>query len=326
MADFKYKLSIIVPMYNAEKYIGTCLDSILESNLPKDNYEIVIVNDGSKDKGPDIVHSYITQHSNISYYTQENQGQSAARNQGIKVAKGEYIWCVDSDDKLDKNLNIVLEELKRHNHIDILAVQLKKVSEQNEPKGIECSQPTVQHNILMKGRDAVISGYNPSSVCALITRRDFVLQHQLFFKVGITHQDVELSYQWMTFANEVLFTYIIPYIYILHPNSTSQSINPQKKIKYVKDDIVIIQSFKALAEKVKNDEELSETIINRSKNILFGLVYSLHTHKKVWSPLGVNKAVIAELKKEGLYPIKESFPNWKQNIIKYLLNIESFIQ
>ena len=71
-------------MYNAEKYIGICLDSILNSNLSKADYEIVIVNDGSKDKSPDIAKTYASLYSNIIYLSQENQGQSTARNNGIK--------------------------------------------------------------------------------------------------------------------------------------------------------------------------------------------------------------------------------------------------
>ena len=84
------KLSIIIPMYNAEKYIVDCLDSILKSDLPKGEYEVIIVNDGSKDKGPEIAQVYVSKHENFRYLTQENQGQSVARNYGIKEARGEY--------------------------------------------------------------------------------------------------------------------------------------------------------------------------------------------------------------------------------------------
>ena len=87
-------------MYNAEKYIGICLDSILGSNLLKEEYEIVIVNDGSQDKSPEIAQNYAAKYSNVTYLTQENQGQSTARNYGIKTCQGEYVWCVDADDKL----------------------------------------------------------------------------------------------------------------------------------------------------------------------------------------------------------------------------------
>lgn len=124
-------LSIIIPMYNAEKYIEECLDSILNSNLPKKLYELVIVNDGSKDKSPEIAQNYAAKYSNVTYLTQENQGQSTARNYGIKTCKGEYVWCVDADDKvISEQLTKIIEALDEYKNLDILAVQLQNVTEE----------------------------------------------------------------------------------------------------------------------------------------------------------------------------------------------------
>ena len=117
-------------MYNAEKCIEECLDSILNSNLAKNLYEIVIVNDGSKDKSPEIAQNYAAKYSNITYLTQENQGQSTARNYGIKTCKGEYVWCVDADDKvISEQLPKIIEALDEYKNLDILAVQLQNVTE-----------------------------------------------------------------------------------------------------------------------------------------------------------------------------------------------------
>ena len=177
----------------------------------------------------------------------------------------------------------------------------------------------------MKGREAIINGYNPSSVCALVIRKDFLIKNGLFFKAGITHQDVELSYRLFAKANNVLFSDLIPYIYILHPNSTSQSINPQKKIKYLSDDITIIDSFKKLAESVKDDNELYSTIKKRIRNIQLGMVLNLYRNRKVWKPLGINRTVIENMKEAELYPLSGNFGNWKKNLIKLFLNMDNFI-
>ena len=124
------KMSIIIPMYNAEKYIVICLDSILLANLSMDLYEVVIVNDGSKDKSPEIAQDYASRYSNVTYLTQENQGQSTARNYGIKTCKGEYVWCVDADDKLiSDQLPKIFLALDKYNNLDILAVQLQNITE-----------------------------------------------------------------------------------------------------------------------------------------------------------------------------------------------------
>ena len=329
MEDYKYKLSIIIPMYNAEKYIGICLDSILGSNLLKEEYEIVIVNDGSQDKSPEIAQDYASRYSNVRYLTQENQGQSTARNYGIKTCKGEYVWCVDADDKLiSEQLPKIIDALDEYENLDILAVQLQNVTEEGQYLDVECSQPTLVHNKVLSGVEAVLSGYNPSSICALITKKQLFIDNNIFFVKGITHQDVELTYRLMPCAMKVVFSDIIPYLYIYHPNSTSKSMVPEKKIKYIKDDIYIINSFRRLALSFKDiNPQLYSVIFNRSQNVLFGLVYSLYKNKKEWGKLGINSVILDELKKEQLYPMKGEFDSLKKSLfVRLFLNIPCLIK
>lgn len=328
MEDCKYKLSIIIPMYNAERYIGACLDSIVSSDLSKGKYEIVVINDGSKDNSANIAKEYVEKYSNISYLSQENQGQSTARNNGIKSCHGEFVWCVDADDKLDSSkLHLIFEELEKYKTVEILAVQLQRVTESGKKISIECSQPAVTHNVIMSGRDAVVNGYSPSSICALIAKRSLFMDNEIFFVPGITHQDVELTYRLMPCAREVIFSDIIPYIYIHHPNSTSKSINPKKKIKYLSDEIIVIQSFKDLAERYEgNDHELYTTIKSHINGMHLGMVLNLFRNKRVWSPLGINKVVIENMKAKGYYPLKGNFGSWKKNLLSKILNIELLIE
>lgn len=323
------KLSIIIPMYNAEKYIEECLDSILNSNLSKDLFELVIVNDGSKDKSPEIAQDYASKYSNVTYLTQENQGQSTARNYGIKTCIGEYVWCVDADDKLiSEQLPKIIDALDEYENLDILAVQLQNVTEEGQYLDVECSQPTLEHNKVLSGVEAILSGYNPSSICALITKKQLFIDNNIFFVKGITHQDVELTYRLMPCAMKVVFSDIIPYLYIYHPNSTSKSMVPEKKIKYIKDDIYIINSFRRLALSFKDiNPQLYSVIFNRSQNVLFGLVYSLYKNKKEWGKLGINSVIVDELKKEQLYPMKGHFDSLKKSLfVKLFLNIPCLIK
>ena len=91
------KFSIIIPVYNVENYIKKCLDSVF-AQTEKD-YEVIVVNDGTKDNSMDIVKNY-----DVKIVNQKNQGLSEARNTGLKNAKGEYILFLDSDDYIEKNL------------------------------------------------------------------------------------------------------------------------------------------------------------------------------------------------------------------------------
>lgn len=321
MGGYNYKLSIIVPMYNAEKYIETCLDSILNSNLSKKDYEIIIVNDGSKDKSPEIAKTYALQYSNIIYLNQENQGQSTARNNGIKNCNGEYVWFVDADDAIERDLLKILKLLSENPNIDILAIQLKDVNEDYSFLNYSCTQPTLPHNKVILGREAILLGYNPSSVCALITRRDLIIKNNLYFVVGITHQDVELSYRLVSHANKILFSELKPYIYIQHPSSVRHIPNPTKRLKYLKDDIVILNSFKALSEFYSGkDDDLAEYIAEHRKNVLLGNILSIYRNKKVLKKLGIYKAIVEEYSKANYYPIQFNYISLKKSLLARLLN------
>jgi len=97
------KLSIIIPVYNVEKYLHNCLESIFDQNIPLDAYEVIIVNDGSPDASKEIIEDFQKKYLNIIYIEQENKGVSAARNIGLDSATGTYITFVDPDDAVYKN-------------------------------------------------------------------------------------------------------------------------------------------------------------------------------------------------------------------------------
>ena len=104
-------LSIIVPIYNVEKYVRTCIESIYKQGLDEKDFEVIIVNDGTTDRSMEVIADIIKQHSNIIVIEQENQGLSVARNKGMAKAKGEYIFMIDSDDFLiDNRVSFLLEK------------------------------------------------------------------------------------------------------------------------------------------------------------------------------------------------------------------------
>lgn len=101
--DFEYKVSVIVPVYNAEEYLEDCLNSIEEQTISKEEIEVILINDGSADSSAEICEQYSKKYSYIKFIDKENAGVSATRNMGIRLAKGKYILFLDSDDKLTKN-------------------------------------------------------------------------------------------------------------------------------------------------------------------------------------------------------------------------------
>lgn len=316
------KLSIIIAMYNAEKFICDCLESILQSDLPKEIYEIVVVNDGSTDNGPSVVQEYVSLYDNIIFLTQENQGQSVARNYGIQQCHGEYIWCVDSDDMVLPIINSVFNILIEDPEIDILEFKAKQIEEEGSFVNI-VGEYKLPYNTILSGRDAICGGYQPATMWRLFVKKELLLNNNLFFVPGIIHQDAELAYRLYAHANSVVFIDEPLYVYVNHPNSTINS--PQKKLKRLLDDIVVMKSFSKLALDYQCDPEMSEVINLKSQNIIFGIVFTLFRRRKEYSEEGINRKVIDKLKEEKLYPIKYNYHSLKKNIVKSFLNIEFLV-
>ena len=139
---YKYKLSVIIPIYGVEQYLRKCVDSVLNQDMPSSEYEIILVDDGSPDGCPQICDEYALksresrvksqEYPSIRAVHQENGGLSAARNSGIEVARGEYVMFVDSDDYIEPNLlGELIVQVERDN-LDVLRYDFRNVNEQYE--------------------------------------------------------------------------------------------------------------------------------------------------------------------------------------------------
>ena len=123
------KLSFIVPIYNVEKYLDRCIDSLVNQDISKEIYEIICIDDASIDNSRYIIEQYKIQYSNIILIShKENKGLSATRNTGINLAKGKYIWFIDSDDFIEYNCLSFLLRKCEFNDIDILCFNYNVVN------------------------------------------------------------------------------------------------------------------------------------------------------------------------------------------------------
>ena len=184
------KLSIIIPVYNVEQYIGRCLQSCLsQPHVTPEEYELVIVNDGTKDNSMAIVEEMTRGCTNVTIINQQNQGLSMARNAGLKVAQGEYVWFIDSDDWIEDNcLHGIIERLER-TKVDVLQLQYKNVYNDDIPND--------EHYSIIKGignsKKWMVENTYFTAVQFMIYRREFLLQNNLQFYPGIYHEDSEFK-------------------------------------------------------------------------------------------------------------------------------------
>ena len=312
------KLSIIVPVYNVEQYLKRCIESIIAQDIPSSEFEIIIVNDGSQDSSEYIIKEYTATHENIISLKQKNQGLSGARNTGIRHAHGKYIWFVDSDDYLKDNIVGSILKIAEQNNTDILFFHLEE--RYNNKSKITCIQ-NITSNSIISGREAIINGYNPCSACAALFSKSFITENDLFFYVGITHEDVEFTYKATICATRVLFTNLVTYIYDIRPNSLTTSLNPKSMIKNYVDNIYIVNSFNDLAKKISDDKILESTILNRGRDIIFGNIFNLWRQRNKLKHDNMIKTILQIHKEYGYYPLKAPFKSWKHYLIaKFLLN------
>ena len=100
MSDFPFRATILIPVYNVEKYLDGCISSLKEQTEPFENMEILLINDGSRDGSADICRRLADENENVCFYSKENEGLSKTRNFGLRRARGKYIFFLDSDDTL----------------------------------------------------------------------------------------------------------------------------------------------------------------------------------------------------------------------------------
>lgn len=125
--EYKYKISIIIPIYNTEIYLEEAINSVINQTIAFKNIQLILVNDGSADNSEKICLKYKNLYNNIIYLKQENRGVSSARNNGLKYVEGKYVNCMDSDDKWEKDALLYMYNFmeKNYSEIDFVSARLK---------------------------------------------------------------------------------------------------------------------------------------------------------------------------------------------------------
>lgn len=220
-------LSIIVPAYNAEAFVGRCLDSIYTDAPSEKLFEVVVINDGSKDKTSDIIKDNCDQHKNLLLIEKENGGVSSARNCGIDAARGEYVLFLDADDELIAGaLSKVCKYLAEKNPIDML------VTRQSRNNGLEerlVETPPLEENKRYSGVDAYQKQYVRTNAGGGICRVQFLQQHHLRFPEGVTNaEDTVFFTHLQVYAQSIVFYDLL--LYRIHEIRGSASRNDYTKL------------------------------------------------------------------------------------------------
>src|SRR5574344_1996532 len=245
-------LSIIVPSYNADKYLQRCINSLLHQDIQNAEYEIIIIDDGSTDKTLEIAHEFEGRSENITVISQTNQGQSAARNAGLNIAKGLYVWFVDGDDYIEENcLSGLLNECMKVD-VDEYVFGLKKQLNKNDMHySRQCIQP-VSLGVVMSGLQALVENYQPASAGVYLYKRQFIEEYNLRFAQKLWQEDVDFNLHAIAYAKKVIFTDKTPYFYCYNDNSSSTKNDLDSVKKHLFDEVEVANRAKTLMCKIEN--------------------------------------------------------------------------
>lgn len=303
------KVSVIVPVYNVEKYIKKCLDSLVNQTL--EDIEIIVVNDGSKDSSIDIVKEYAKKHNNIKLYEKENGGLSDARNYGLQFATGKYIAFLDSDDYVDANLYKKMYEKAKKEDSDMVECNFYWVYGKRNKKDIG-EKYRDKKQMFEKAR---VVAWNK------LYKKEILNKADVKFPKGLRYEDVEFFYKIIPYLEKVSFIKEPLIYYVQREQSIANTQNEKTKdIFTVLDNVIRYYKENNLYEEYKEVIEYTYSrLLLCSSFKRMCKIKDKETRKKLLNDTWIN--------------LNKNFPSWKENKIlntnldnkkRYMLSVNRF--
>ncbi|TVR18847.1 MAG: glycosyltransferase [Balneolaceae bacterium] len=226
-------LSIIVPVFNVEDYLEETICSILGQNF--DNWEMITINDGSTDSSGKILDHFGKTDERIKVFHRKNHGLSATRNFGLKKAKGEYVYFLDSDDVIIDGLFNSLNKISLDNHFQIFIISGEYIDKESNP--VTTPLPTIHPNFKIPhaGERVYVDLYRTGTYTPLVLsyffRKNFLEENSLIFDEGYIHEDEAYIPTALCLADSVISTANIYYQHRKRPNSIMTVQKSEENIK-----------------------------------------------------------------------------------------------
>lgn len=307
------KLSVIVPVYNVEQYIRPCLESFFCQGLDDYDFEVILVNDGTQDNSFDVIDDIVHQHANILRVDQVNLGLSAARNTGLKYAKGDYVLFVDSDDLLVEGSVAPLLGLAEENTADLVVTDFIKLSD-NEILNFRARQDKPLVFAVKTGTKLFLDDLNPSEnyVWRTLYRREFLEQNHLRFIPGICYEDIPFTPECYLKANTAVRARSLLYIYRMGHSSITSTMTPKKAFDLNKgiERVWQLRKMDNLAQEVR--QRLSDNLF-----VTFSFLLWCVSHNR--NVLNERRAIVSDLRRR--VPDLWFSNGIKQNLVSLLFRL-----
>lgn len=294
------KLSIIIPYYNGGHYISDVLDDLLQQDFKDEEYEIIIVDDGSTES-VELLKSYCERYPLIVYFRQENQGVSIARNRGISLAKGEYLFFCDCDDRVRRHsLNQVCEKAKQ-NDLQMLFFNHQELK--NGVLQITVNEDTVSIEDITSGVDYYAKKpFMPMGIWHFIMSKELIVSNDLSFPQQVVfHEDLVFLIHALLCAHKVSYVNTDIYYYIQRPESAIHySAKVLKASKVADNRMWIIKDLLGIIAQ-HPDIPCTNSLQKRVELVSFQMLH----HSFRYLSVRKNRELISQLRQMGAYPFKE---------------------
>jgi len=197
------QLSVIIPVYNVENYLDECLKSVLA--IRGIDYEVICINDGSTDSSLGILNRYEQNYNKVRVYSFENGGLSEARNRGLRLATGDYIFFLDSDDYIIGDLKRVFDAALL-NSVDVIGFDALRSNDiAYLDHKIDFAEISIAGSVFVKSYYEKYNSFPGAPVWLYIYKREFLLNNELFFKKGLLSEDEHFTYKVLNLAKKIVF-------------------------------------------------------------------------------------------------------------------------
>lgn len=284
-------LSFIIPLYNCASSIERCLASIVSLNMSPDDFEIIVVDDGSKDDGASLVQRFATTHQQVCLVSQPNQGASSARNYGLTLAQGEYIWFVDADDKVLPDIHPA-ELIRKYPNADIIAFNYIRLAADGQE----------EKNVIYDS-DKELTGLEQMKTYNLylwnkLFRRS-VIGDVRFVDGTVNQEDMFFCLQVLVKTRYVQGVNLFGYLYdCTSSTSTTRCTSLRHYVKNYQDSVLIQGSIKRMADSIE-DGQLRHQLMEIDNLCVINHFYIILR----WYGYNRLKKAIKDYGNLGLYPL-----------------------
>lgn len=306
------KISVVIPMYNVEKYIEKCIDSVYKQNIAEDEFEIILIDDESPDASLAIAKEVTKNRSNVVFISQKNKGLGGARNTGIQNANGEYLLFLDSDDGLLPNVLKKLIAIATTEDLDILEFAAQGINE----KGEVLYQIANTSQVYQSGYEYYNKVRYMNSACNKLYKRTFLLENELFFLEKIYIEDFEFNTRALAAVNRIRATDKLISQFLQSENSITRNTDEAKKKKMVADIILVIKKTNYLYKTLPLTNEMSFFYMERLNFLVATLFYQLIKNKATYKEVIELKKL---LQKEEVFYVNHTIFDFKKNLLRVVL-------